>query len=196
MTRTIYADSPPPGLHYVSDFVTTAEEQTVIDRLSAVEFQPVVIRNVAAKRTTAHYGWLYGYESWRITPAEPIPDWLGELRLRSAARADVAPEELEEALLSKYPEGAGIGWHRDAPMFGDLVIGISLGAACVMKFRKKEGGGYIVWKQRLESRSMYIIRSEARRVWQHSIASTPSLRYSITFRTLRERSGEVSRSIR
>ena len=42
------------------------------------------------------------------------------------------PDALEHALLIKYGEGAGLGWHRDRPVFGD-VIGISpavAGAAC------------------------------------------------------------------
>ena len=40
-----------------------------------------------------------------------------------------------EALVTEYPAAATIGWHRDAPMFGDVVAGLSLGAAGRMKFR-------------------------------------------------------------
>ncbi len=32
-------------------------------------------------------------------------------------------------------------------------------------------------------RSAYVLRDEVRWAWQHSIAATPLLRYSITFRT-------------
>jgi hypothetical protein len=38
----------------------------------------------------------------------------------------------------------------------------------------------------LAPRSAYSMREEARWGWQHSIAPTPMLRYSVTFRTLRE----------
>jgi hypothetical protein len=31
-------------------------------------------------------------------------------------------DELVEVLLTRYPPGAGIGWHRDAPMFGPEVV--------------------------------------------------------------------------
>jgi alkylated DNA repair dioxygenase AlkB len=36
----------------------------------------------------------------------------------------------------------------------------------------------------LAPRSMYVLAGEARWKWQHGIAPTPGLRYSITFRTL------------
>lgn len=185
VTRSLAAPAPPNGFRYIDDFVAEDEESKLIAELERVDFRAVVMREVAAKRTTAHFGWDYGYETWRIEPAAPIPEWLLPLRERAAALLAMNPEELEEALLTRYPEGAGIGWHRDAPMFGDTVIGLSLGAACVMKFRRKEGEAFVVWKQPLERRSLYVISGEARRVWQHSIATTPALRYSITFRTVR-----------
>jgi alkylated DNA repair dioxygenase AlkB len=41
---------------------------------------------------------------------------------------------------------------------------------------------------RLEPRSIYVMRGEARSGWQHSIPSVDEMRYSITFRTLRSKS--------
>jgi alkylated DNA repair dioxygenase AlkB len=38
----------------------------------------------------------------------------------------------------------------------------------------------------LEPRSIYLLQGEARWGWQHSIAPTPALLWSITFRTLRQ----------
>lgn len=40
-------------------------------------------------------------------------------------------------------------------------------------------------------RSAYILRGVVRWSWQHSIAPTPALRYSITFRTRRDRAQAV-----
>jgi alkylated DNA repair dioxygenase AlkB len=45
------------------------------------------------------------------------------------------PGELVDPLVTRYPPGAGIGWHRDAPQFGE-VGGISLLTACRMRFRR------------------------------------------------------------
>jgi alkylated DNA repair protein (DNA oxidative demethylase) len=43
---------------------------------------------------------------------------------------------LVQALLIRYDPGAGIGWHRDRPLF-EHVVGISLGAPATMRFRRR-----------------------------------------------------------
>jgi CheY-like chemotaxis protein len=46
------------------------------------------------------------------------------------------------------------------------------------------------WERRsftAEPRSIYLLRGAARTLWEHSIPSVGSLRYSITFRNVRER---------
>jgi DNA oxidative demethylase len=87
--------------------------------------------------------------------------------------------------VTRYPTGATIGWHRDAPMFGPSVVGISLLGACEMRFRRRAGDSFVRFTQPLPARSAYVLGGPARAVWQHSIPAVPSLRYSITFRTLR-----------
>lgn len=42
-----------------------------------------------------------------------------------------------------------------------------------------------VIKLTVEPRSIYLLRGPSRWAWQHSVAPTPTLRYSITFRTAR-----------
>jgi len=86
-----------------------------------------------------------------------------------------------QILVSRYPEGAGIGWHRDAPMFGSKIAGVSLRAACRMRFRRKDETEAI----ELAPRSAYMLSGKARWSWQHSIPAAKELRYSLTFRTLR-----------
>jgi alkylated DNA repair dioxygenase AlkB len=44
----------------------------------------------------------------------------------------------EHALVIEYGSGAGIGWHRDKAVFGE-VVGISLLSPCVFRMRRKEG---------------------------------------------------------
>src|SRR5688572_33320855 len=48
------------------------------------------------------------------------------------------PDRFELVLLIEYAPGAGIGWHRDRPVFGD-VIGISLLAPARLRFRRRRG---------------------------------------------------------
>jgi DNA oxidative demethylase len=113
------------------------------------------------------------------------------VRRRAADLAGEHPEELVEVLVQRYPVGATIGWHRDAPAFG-TVIGVSLGGTSRMRFQRGTGERRRVWEVLLEPRSGYVLSGEARRSWQHSIPPTKELRYSITFRTLRRGSAGSS----
>jgi DNA oxidative demethylase len=140
------------------------------------------MRGVDARRRAAHFGWVYGYESWRISPGPAIPEFLLPLRERAAKLVAVSPTELVEVLINEYPAGAGIGWHRDAPAFG-LVIGVSLLSISRLRFRRQGERSRSVT---LEPRSAYLLDGPARNQWQHSLAPTAALRYSITFRTLRK----------
>jgi alkylated DNA repair dioxygenase AlkB len=98
----------------------------------------------------------------------------------------VEPEELAEILVQRYPPGATIGWHRDAPAF-DIVVGISLGGSARLRFQRGKGEQRRVFEVALEPRSGYVLSGAARSSWQHSIPATKELRYSITFRTLRRK---------
>jgi alkylated DNA repair dioxygenase AlkB len=65
-------------------------------------------------------------------------------------------------------------------------VGVSLGGTARMRWRRyPPQKGERIYDLELEPRSVYCMRDEARWGWQHSIAQTPALRYSITFRTLR-----------
>jgi alkylated DNA repair dioxygenase AlkB len=175
----------PEGLAYRPDFVTEEEERELLARMDEIDFREVVMHGQAAKRTVRHYGLDYGYESWSLAPAEPLPPELVWVRDRCAALADVTPDALAQILVSRYPPGAGIGWHRDAPMFGATIVGVSLGAPCRMRFQRTAAGVRRVFALELEPRSAYVLAGQARSAWQHSIPPTKALRYSLTFRTLR-----------
>ena len=71
-----------------------------------------------------------------------------------------APDELAEILITEYPAGAGIGWHRDAPNFGPAVVGLSLGSACRFRFRREYAGKMESFTATLEPRSAYILGGE------------------------------------
>jgi alkylated DNA repair dioxygenase AlkB len=132
-----------------------------------------------------HFGWQYGYESWELTTGPPVPAWLLPVREQIGRLIHVAPERLEQVLITEYPPEAGIGWHRDAPMFGPTVVGISLLGYCRFRFQRKQGEAREVSEQLLAPRSAYLLGGPARSVWQHSIPPAKTLRYSITFRTVK-----------
>ena len=176
----------PEGFHYLPDFLSIGEERAILERLDALTFGAVEMHGIVAKRKVLHFGWRYGYESWNITPGETIPDWLLPLRERAAGLMEETAEKIEEILLSQYPPGAGIGWHRDAPMFGSKVVGVSLLGPCRLRFQRKRGVTRDVSESQLDPRSAYLLSGQARLMWQHSIPPTKVLRYSITFRTLKQ----------
>ena len=175
----------PKGLVYRPDFVSEEEEATLVAELEALDFREVTMRGQTARRTVRHFGFDYGYESWGLTPAEALPEPLVWLRDRCAGLAEVAPDDLAQTLVSRYPPGAPIGWHRDAPMFGPTLVGVSLGAASRMRFQRRRADVRLVYELDLAPRSAYVLAGEARSAWQHSIPPVKDLRYSITFRTLR-----------
>ena len=178
--------APPSGFLYYPGAVSAAEESSLVERVKAIAFQPVEMRGQIARRRTAHFGWVYGYESWQITPGPPLPEFLLPLRARVAVLAAVEPAALAEVLITEYPSGAAIGWHRDAPQFG-VVVGVSLLSACRMRFQRGRGDARETAAVTLEPRSAYVLTGEARQGWQHSIPPLRAARYSITFRTLRSR---------
>ena len=177
---------PPNGFRYFPETVSTAEESSLVEHVRALAFSPVEMRGQVARRRTAHFGWVYGYESWRITPGPPLPDFLLPVRARVATLAAVEPAALAEVLVTEYPAGAAIGWHRDAPQFG-VVVGVSLLSACRMRFQRGRGATRETAAVMLEPRSAYVLTGEARQHWQHSIPPLRAPRYSVTFRTLRAR---------
>jgi alkylated DNA repair protein (DNA oxidative demethylase) len=174
----------PEGLVYRPDFVTGDEERELLVRLEALPYAEVRMRGVVARRTVVHYGYHYGYDSWQLTPTAPLPAFLEPLRARAGELAGVPAEALAEVLVSRYPPGAGIGWHRDAPMFG-TVVGISLGAPSGLRFKRPAGADSERFKLILPPRSAYLLQSAARSNWQHSLPPVAALRHSITFRTVR-----------
>jgi alkylated DNA repair dioxygenase AlkB len=182
-------ESLPLGLIYRSDFITRGEEATLVAAIKRLSFTAPTMRGVPAKRRTVHFGRSYQFDTFELGDAPPLPDFLRPLRERAALLTSREPEEFIETLVSEYPRGAGIGWHRDAPAFG-IIVGISLVAACTMKFRpwpvaKNLGKRTRPLAKLLQPRSVYVLDGDVRHRWQHHIPPGDALRYSITFRTLR-----------
>jgi alkylated DNA repair dioxygenase AlkB len=174
----------PEGLTYVAGCLAEAEERDVLAVLAGFELHPYVLHDTPSRRLVRSFGRdqvTGGYDSG---PAAPIPAELQWLRERCAALMEREPGELVDLLVTRYPAGAGIGWHRDAPQFGD-VSGISLLTACRMRFRRGRPRAWETAELTLEPRSAYVLSGPARTQWQHHIPPVTEERWSITFRTQR-----------
>jgi alkylated DNA repair dioxygenase AlkB len=108
---------------------------------------------------------------------------LNGLRARAAEFAGYSAQDVKQVGINEYRAGAGIGWHRDKPEFGD-VIGISLVKPAKMRLRKQYGNRWERHSIVLQPRSIYVLSGISRSEWEHSIPPVDELRYSIMLRTL------------
>jgi len=186
LQRDLFASDAPlvPGLLLVPNAVTPADEQWLAACIDAAPLAPFEFGRWRGKRLTTHYGSAYDFARGRLGEAPPLPDWLLGLRERLAPLAGMDPAALQAALLIRYDPGAGIGWHRDRPQYGE-VLGLSLGTPCVMRLRRRTADGFERRKLALAPRSLYRLTGEVRWEWEHSIAPMELARRSVTFRTLR-----------
>jgi alkylated DNA repair dioxygenase AlkB len=183
VTADLFGEPLIAGLGYRPGFISAAEERGLIAHLSAAELAPFRFQGWTGKRLTRTFGWRYDFDDSSFARAEPVPDWLQPLREKAAAFAGIAADEFVHALLVRYDPGAGIGWHRDRPVF-ETVVGVSLGTAAALRFRRRRHAGFDRLSLEVEPRSAYLLTGPVRHEWEHSIAPGDTLRFSITFRTL------------
>jgi alkylated DNA repair dioxygenase AlkB len=170
------------GFEYRPGLVTPEQEAELVERFQALEFKPFEFHGYFGNRRVVSFGWQYDFAASRVRPAQDLPAFLLPLRDHAAVFAGLDPMALEHALVTEYSPGAGIGWHRDRPVFDD-VIGISLAAPCRFRLRRKQGTTWQRAALTLEPRSAYLLRGPVRRNWEHSIPPVEHLRYSVTFRS-------------
>jgi alkylated DNA repair dioxygenase AlkB len=183
----------PDGFRYATDLLDSAGEQELVAAIRDLDFSSFEMRGVVAKRRVAFFGRTYDADR---TSVPPIPPLLLPLRARAAAWAGVDAGAFVMALVNEYPPGAPIGWHRDAPQYG-IVVGVSLLSPCRMKLRPYVPPGRraagdpprrTTHEIVLAPRSVYLLSGEARSAYEHHIPAVDALRYSVTFRTVRQRS--------
>jgi alkylated DNA repair dioxygenase AlkB len=186
----------PEGMRYRPDLIPPEEEPALVERFAELPFRAFEFKGFLGKRRVVSFGWRYDFNLMKVEKTEDMPAFLLPLRERAACFAGLDPEALQHVLLTEYGRGAGIGWHKDRAVFGE-VVGISLLAPCVFRMRRQAGAkpraaagkarAFERLSLELAPRSAYLLSGPARTEWEHSIPTVPSLRYSATFRNLRER---------
>lgn len=175
----------PAGLRYQEDLIAPTEEQDLVARFAPLEFKEFEFRGYPGKRRVVSFGWRYDYGARTVRPAGPMPGFIMDLRERAAAFAGIPATEFRQAMVTEYAPGAGIGWHRDKPVFGD-VVGLSLLSDCTLRFRRAVADGWERLSLSPRPRSAYLLQGPARWQWEHSIPGVEALRYSVTFRRYHE----------
>jgi len=174
----------PEGFRYVPEFLSISEERALVKSMEPLPFKEFEFQGFRGKRCVISYGWRYDFNGGGLSKTEGMPAFLLPIREKAANLAGKPAADLQQVLLTKYPAGAQIGWHKDKAVFND-VLGISLLASCTLRFRRRSGTKWERASLIAEPRSAYLLQGPARREWEHSIPAVSNLRYSITFRNLR-----------
>ncbi|MEZ5814307.1 MAG: alpha-ketoglutarate-dependent dioxygenase AlkB [Alphaproteobacteria bacterium] len=174
-----------PGLQYLPDFITAAEERTLVE---IIDRQPWLND---LKRRVQHYGYKYDYKARAVTADSylgSLPDWLMPITRK-------LPFKPDQAIVNEYLPGQGISAHIDCvPCFSDTIASLSLGSGVIMQFTNGQEKHDLY----LEPRSLIILSGEARYKWTHAILARKSdvvggfkiergRRVSLTFRSVIKR---------
>jgi alkylated DNA repair dioxygenase AlkB len=172
------------GFLYQPDLVSLELERDLVAHFAELDFREFEFRGYFGKRRVVSFGVRYDFSDGRMHVAPEIPNFLIPLRSIAAGFAKLDASALKQALVTEYQPGAAIGWHRDRPVFGD-VIGISLLSPCRLRFRCRTRAKWQRQAVMLQPRSGYLLRGVVREHWEHSIPAGERRRYSITFRSLK-----------
>ena len=177
----------PQGFEYFPDFLSENEEADLQKEVLKIDLHSFIFQGFEAKRKVASFGYDYSFDKRKLTAGKNIPEVFAPVIKKVSDYLSLQPSQFAELLVTEYPVGAVINWHRDAPPF-DLIAGISLNADCILRLRPhdktKQGRRFII-SVPVSTRSLYVMQGAARTEWQHSTAAVKNIRYSITLRTLR-----------
>lgn len=157
------------GLHYLPNYLSAEDEKALIETVDRQIWLSPLHRRVQ------HYGYIYDYKKRNVTKdmfIAGLPKWLRVLAERLYTDGCIG-EIPDQVIINEYEAGQGIAPHVDCePCFGDTILSLSLGSACVMDFYALKDER--VLRQILEARSLLIMEKEARYQWKHGIAARKS----------------------
>jgi alkylated DNA repair dioxygenase AlkB len=177
----------PAGFQYFPRFISEDEELSVLELVKEIPLHPFVFQGYTANRKVASFGFDYSFTNRKLAKGKEIPPGFNALIGKVAEKLFLESGDFSELLVTEYPPGSVINWHRDAPPF-DLIAGISLLSDCIFRLRPQEKTKQTrsnVISFPVQRRSLYILQGPARSEWQHSISPVKETRYSITLRTLK-----------
>lgn len=153
------------GLQYISNYIAKWEHDQLIDIID----QQVWLSDL--KRRVQHYGYKYDYKKRAIDNSMylgTLPDWALTFaqKLHQDGLLELLPDQV---IVNEYKPGQGIASHVDCEScFGETIISLSLGSACVMGFTNIETSDKV--HLLLEPCSLLIFQEEARYKWKHGIS--------------------------
>jgi alkylated DNA repair dioxygenase AlkB len=191
-STTNRAPNMPAGFLYVPSFLPAGEETRLVSQIAVLPLKPFEFHGYLANRRVINFGFRYDYSRRELNPGPEMPPFILELRAKIAGFAGRNPAQFRQVQISEYSPGAGIGWHRDKPQFGE-VVGVSLLTTATLRLRQRLGPGWQRVSKLIEPRSLYVLGGDVRQLWEHSIPAVTALRYALTFRTLSDEFAQLMR---
>ncbi|MGM9478041.1 alpha-ketoglutarate-dependent dioxygenase AlkB [Pedobacter sp. GSP4] len=155
-----------PGLTYIPDFISQQEENELLLNINQNEWLTDL------KRRVQHFGWKYDYRARNIDYSMylgQLPVWASNIAARLYDRK-LTTDLADQVIINEYKPGQGIANHVDCePCFGNSIVSLSLGSACIMNLINLESKEKI--ELVLEPRSAVVIKDESRYKWSHGIPS-------------------------
>ncbi|HEV7276979.1 MAG TPA: alpha-ketoglutarate-dependent dioxygenase AlkB [Devosiaceae bacterium] len=184
----LFGAPPPPalpeGMRYAESVVPPELQRGLLAKLPELPFRAFDFHGFLGKRRVVSFGWKYDFDQEKLHRIDDMPELLLPARQVAAEFAGIEPAQLQQVLVTEYGPGAGIGWHRDKAVFGE-VVGLSLLAPCTFRLRQRTGQKWERVSIEAAPGSAYLLAGAARSEWEHSIPPVERLRYSLTFRNIR-----------
>ncbi|KAG0598563.1 hypothetical protein M758_12G084100 [Ceratodon purpureus] len=128
-----------PGLTLYTDFITSEEEQELLDEVDERPWKTL------AKRRVQHYGYEFLYKTRNVDLTQKLGELpsvlepvLKKISLVPEIRNAKEPTlPFDQLTVNEYPRGVGLSPHIDThSAFEGSILSLSLGGPCIMEFRK------------------------------------------------------------
>jgi len=177
----------PKGFSYYPSFISEDEEVSLLNLTQEYDLQAMKFHQYVAKRNVKSFGRGWSFTEQKLIQGNPIPQEFDFLINKISNQLQIKKELIAQFLITEYPVGSVINWHRDAPPF-DIIIGVSLLTDCILKLRpyqpEKQSRSATI-SLNVQCRSLYVMKGESKTEWQHCTVPANNIRYSLTFRTLK-----------
>src|SRR3954463_7789087 len=125
--NTLFDIAPilPPGFNYYPAFITETEEMQLVKAIENFDLQNMKFHQYEAKRKVISFGKGWSFTEQKLKEGNDIPSEFSSLVTKIANQLSIPEASIAQMLLTEYPPGSVINWHRDAPPF-DIIAGLSL----------------------------------------------------------------------
>ena len=181
----------PSGL-YVSDKNTTLKSDFCKSVLGLIDLEPW---RVDLKRRTQHYGARYDYTTKKLLyDVEPLDKCYGIVGLINCLTPlfhtlcdveGIKRSDIQQCIVNEYTSGQHISPHIDSPIFGPIVLTVTIGDTQEFKMTNKiTSQSYSIspWNG-----CVVALTGDARNLWTHQtigVKESGFRRISVTFRSI------------